>query len=223
MAASAEIRQPPREKYLRSNGMGPLADDAKGRNKRQQILEAAARQFSAFGFQGANMRDVAAEAGVLAGSIYYHFPSKEALFIAVHAAAVDMMTVAVRLAVEGFTDPWQRLEEAAAAHCQALNGTNAFMGVIAPIFPPIAAEVRAQLTAQRDTYESMFSNLIEEINIPHSVDAKIFRLHLLGALNATKFWYRPGRHQPAEIGRQLVRMLRGSNNPAANTDATFST
>jgi AcrR family transcriptional regulator len=203
--------------------MGPLAEDAKGRNKRQQILEAAARQFSAFGFQGANMRDVAAEAGVLAGSIYYHFPSKEALFVAVHAAAVDMMTEAVRVAIEGFVDPWQRLEEAAAAHCQALNGTNAFMGVIAPIFPPIAAEVRAQLTAQRDSYESMFSALIEGIKIPYSVDAKIFRLHLLGALNGTKFWYHPGRYQPAEIGRQLVRMLRGSSNSAINTDVRSPT
>jgi AcrR family transcriptional regulator len=203
--------------------MGPLADDAKGRNKRQQILEAAARQFSAFGFLGANMRDVAAEAGVLAGSIYYHFPSKEALFIAVHAAAVDMMTESVRAAIESYVDPWQRLEEAAAAHCQALNGTNAFMGVIAPIFPPIGPEVRAQLTAQRDAYERMFSTLIEEINLPNEIDAKIFRLHLLGALNGTKFWYRPGRYQPSEIGRQLVRMLRESNSPTTNADGRLPT
>ncbi|MDE2466442.1 MAG: helix-turn-helix transcriptional regulator, partial [Alphaproteobacteria bacterium] len=66
------------ENYLKSNGSLPLAEDAKGRNKRRQILEAAARQFSSYGFQGANMRDVAAEAGVMAGSIYYHFESKEA-------------------------------------------------------------------------------------------------------------------------------------------------
>ena len=203
---------------MKSNGRIPLAEDAKGRNKRQQILEAAARQFSSYGFQGANMRDVAAEAGVLAGSIYYHFPSKEALFIAVHAAAVDMMTEAVRTAIHGIDDPWQRLEEAAAAHCEALNGANAFMGVIAPIFPLIADGVRQQLTAQRDSYERMFATLVENINIPDTVDPKIFRLHLLTALNGTKFWYHQGGHPPAEIGRQLVRMLRGARSTPPGSD-----
>lgn len=208
---------------MRTNGTAPLAEDTKGRNKRQQILEAAARQFSAFGFHGANMRDVASEAGVMAGSIYYHFPSKEALFIAVHAAAVDMMTEAVRAAIDGLDDPWQRLEEAAAAHCEALNGTNAFMGVIAPIFPLIDDGVREQLTAQRDAYERMFATLIEKIDIPKEVNAKIFRLHLLAALNGTKFWYRAGGNNPAEIGRQLIRMLKGSHKSESAISAQTST
>ncbi|MDE2465797.1 MAG: TetR/AcrR family transcriptional regulator [Alphaproteobacteria bacterium] len=209
------------ENHLKSNGSLPLVEDAKGRNKRRQILEAAARQFSSYGFQGANMRDVAAEAGVMAGSIYYHFESKEALFIAVHAAAVDMMTEAVRRATHGTDDPWLRLEQAAAAHCEALNGPDAFMGVIAPIFPLIADGVKNQLTAQRDGYERMFAALVEEVDIPAGVDAKIFRLHLLAALNGTKFWYRPGGHTPAEIGRQLVRMLRGARSPEMSYSAVM--
>ena len=184
------------------------SDDASGRNKRQEILEAAARQFSAHGFRGANMRDVAADAGVLAGSIYYHFSSKEALFVAVHSAAVDMMTDAVRDAVAGIDDPWARLEEAAATHCEMLNGDNPFVGVIAPVLPLAAGAVRDQLAAQRDGYERMFAAMVSEIEIPTGVDAKVFRLHLLAALNGTKFWYRPGGKSPSEIGRQLVRMLR---------------
>ncbi len=82
------------------------ADDPRTRNKRQQILEAAARQFSACGFHGANMRDVAADAGVLAGSIYYHFESKDALFVAVHGAAIGPRTAkaqVTRIFPAGFT------------------------------------------------------------------------------------------------------------------------
>lgn len=184
------------------------ADDPRTRNKRQQILEAAARQFSACGFHGANMRDVAAAAGVLAGSIYYHFESKDALFVAVHGAAIDMMTNAVRAAIAGIADPWDRLEEAAAAHCEALNGDSAFVGVIAPIFPVTIGALRSQLTAQRDAYESMFNDLIGKLELEADIDPKIFRLHVLTALNGTKFWYRPGGRAPAEIGRQLIRMLR---------------
>jgi AcrR family transcriptional regulator len=186
-----------------------LTEEFQSRNKRQQILEAGARQFSASGFHGANMRDVAADAGVLVGSIYYHFESKDALFVAVHGAAVEMMTIAVRAAVMRFADPWERLEEAAAAHCEALNGDSAFVGVIAPIYPTTIGEVRSQLTAQRDAYEGMFSDMIDKLDLEEDIDRKIFRLHVLTALNGTKFWYRPGAKSPSEIGRQMIRMLRG--------------
>lgn len=161
------------------------------------------------------MRDVATDAGVLAGSIYYHFESKDALFVAVHGAAVDMMTGAVRRAIADSADPWDRLEAAAAAHCEALNGDSSFVGVIAPIYPVTSGEVRRRLTAQRDAYEGIFADIIAELDLGANIDLKIFRLHLLTALNGTKFWYRAGGKTPSEIGRQLVRMLR--RQPPADT------
>lgn len=193
---------------MKVNETARAVDDLRSRNKRQKILEAAARQFSACGFHGANMRDVAADAGVLVGSIYYHFESKDALFVAVHGAAVDMMTEAVGEAITGIADPWDRLEEAAAAHCEALNGDSAFVGVIAPIFPVMAGDLRSQLTAQRDAYEKMFKDMIEDLELDTGIDPKIFRLHVLAALNGTKFWYGPGGKTPSQIGRQLIRALR---------------
>lgn len=175
---------------------------------RAKILEAAANQFSTCGFHGANMRDVAAEAGILAGSIYYHFASKEALFVAVHGAAVDLMSAAVRKAIDGITDPWQRLEEAAAAHCLVLNGDSPFVGVIAPIFPAALLSVRSQLTAQRDAYESIFRDLVEALGLEDGVDRKVFRLHILAALNGTKFWFSRGPKSPSDVGRALIAMLK---------------
>jgi AcrR family transcriptional regulator len=182
-------------------------EDAPAKSRRQQILEAAARHFSARGFHAANMRDVAADAGILVGSIYYHFESKDALYVAVHGAAVDLMTAAVQAALPGAASPWDRLEEAAAAHCEALNGDNAFVGVVTPIFPVTAGALRDALAAQRDAYEAIFTGLIADLDLPAGVDAKIFRLHVLSALNGAKFWYRPGGATPSEIGRQLIRML----------------
>src|ERR1700733_10846476 len=110
-----------------------IPEEKSGRSRRQQIIEAAARHFSSSGYHATSMRDIAADVGFLVGSIYYHFESKDALFVAVHGAAVEMMTNAVRAALDGVEGPWERLEAAAAAHCEALNGDNAFVGVIAPI------------------------------------------------------------------------------------------
>jgi TetR/AcrR family transcriptional regulator, transcriptional repressor for nem operon len=46
---------------------------------RKDILEAAKRSAQAHGYGGLNMRDLAAEVGIKAASLYYHFESKAEL------------------------------------------------------------------------------------------------------------------------------------------------
>jgi TetR/AcrR family transcriptional regulator, transcriptional repressor for nem operon len=50
---------------------------------REAILEAARRTAQAHGYGGMNFRDIGAEVGIKAASIYHHFPSKAALGAAV--------------------------------------------------------------------------------------------------------------------------------------------
>lgn len=52
-------------------------------NAKEAILEAARRRAQAHGYGGLNLRDVAAEAGIKAASIYYHFAGKAELGAAV--------------------------------------------------------------------------------------------------------------------------------------------
>lgn len=51
--------------------------------RRRQIALAAARVFATKGFTGATNRDIAAEAGISAGLIYWYYDSKEDLFEAI--------------------------------------------------------------------------------------------------------------------------------------------
>src|SRR5215470_8119534 len=50
---------------------------------REAILEAARRTAQAHGYGGLNFRDIGAEIGIKAASIYHHFPSKADLGAAV--------------------------------------------------------------------------------------------------------------------------------------------
>jgi len=50
--------------------------------KARQIIDGARKVFLADGFDGASMNDIARVAGVSKGTIYSHFPSKQALFAA---------------------------------------------------------------------------------------------------------------------------------------------
>jgi len=55
----------------------------KGQLTRERLLEAALQQFTAHGYHGASMRQIADAAGVAVGGIYNHFSSKEEILKAV--------------------------------------------------------------------------------------------------------------------------------------------
>ena len=49
---------------------------------RAAILDAAVRRFAISGYNAASVDDICAEAGVSKGAFYHHFPSKQAVFLA---------------------------------------------------------------------------------------------------------------------------------------------
>ncbi len=178
-------------------------------DRRRQIITEAARLFASKGFEATSIRDIAAATGILSGSLYHHFASKEEMFVAVHQTGMEVVIRTVTEAVRGIDDPWERLAAAAAAHCTALLENSDFMILVFPKFPANIGAYRDELVRQRDEYDALIAGLVADLDLPDGVDRRIFRLHILGALNWTQTWYRPGCGvAPAEIGRQLVRMLR---------------
>lgn len=63
--------------------------------KKTRLLSAAIKVFARAGYSGASMNDIAAEAGLTKPTLYYHFPSKEALFAAMMKAPRDRMALAL--------------------------------------------------------------------------------------------------------------------------------
>ena len=87
-------------------------------NRRQHLLDAAAGLICRRGYHGTSMRDIGRASDMLAGSIYYHFPSKDALLVAVYAEGVRRIAERVDAAVSRGADPMKRLEAAKAALAQ---------------------------------------------------------------------------------------------------------
>lgn len=181
-----------------------------GDSRRDELLEAAARRFATRGYEGTSIRDIARDVGMLPGSIYYHFKSKEELLVAVHEKGVQQVMEAVRRAVEkAGDDPWTRLTAAAEAHLEALLGDNAFSPVVTPQFTKSFDEpLRSTLISQRDEYESYFVGLMKKLPLPPGTSRRLFRLSLLGSLNWTLTWYRPGGKKPATLARQMIDLYR---------------
>ena len=58
-----------------------------------------------------------------------------------------------------------------------------------------------------------FSQAIQDLPLPPRTDRRALRLMLLGALNWSQTWYRPGKDSPQALARRFVRLLRDPMEP----------
>lgn len=191
--------------------MPPLAPRPRSNNRREQLLEAAARLFVEKGFSATSTRDIARVSGMLPGSLYYHFPSKEDLLVAVYEEGVSRIGQSVDAAIARVgADPWARLEAACAAHLAMLLGESDFAHVIARVQPGDVPGAEASLIDLRKEYEARFKRLVADLPLAPGVDRSLLRLMLIGAMNHAPIWFRPGRDTPQALARTFVANLRHS-------------
>jgi AcrR family transcriptional regulator len=185
-----------------ADGAGPL-------RAREHLLAVAVREFSRKGFARTSVRDIAQAAGIQPGSLYHHFASKDDLFVAAHSAGMREVTRLVEAATARSHDPWERLEIAFTVHIRHLiSGNDLTVWTGASLFLFESPEMQRQLRAERDRFEAVYRRLIADLPLPAGIDRSLLRLQLLGALNWTRTWYRPGKRSATEIAAHLVKLLR---------------
>jgi TetR/AcrR family transcriptional regulator, fatty acid metabolism regulator protein len=79
--------------------------------RKHQILQSAARLFSAKRFDEVLMDDIAQEAGVAKGTLYGYFPDKEELYFAVVFEGISDLNERLRARAEKDTAPEEKLRD----------------------------------------------------------------------------------------------------------------
>lgn len=182
---------------------GPRQD-----NRRERLLDAAAKLFSERGFHATSIRDIAKAVGMLSGSIYYHFASKEEMLLAVYEEGVRGVAERVEQAVADYREPWARLEAACAAHLSGLIAHRDYARVMIQTSPDEAGSAGRRIRELRRDYERRFRDLIEDLTLPPGIDPNYLRLLLFGALNWSQIWYRPGGDPPEVVAKRFIDTLR---------------
>ena len=187
-----------------SNVRNPHAD-----SRLPRVLDEAARLFRTRGFEGTSVREIAKAVGMLPGSLYCHFATKEALLVAVYVKGVQQIIEAVQSAVEDVVDPWERLEAACVAHLEAILHDDDYAQVVVRVRPADVPVAHESLIELRNSYEELFAGLIKDLPLARSTDRRVLRLMLMGAMNWSQTWYRPGgRFNPRAIARKFIALLR---------------
>jgi AcrR family transcriptional regulator len=73
-------------------------------SKRDAVLDAATRLFALQGYENTEVDAIAAAAGVAKGTIYFHFQTKEKLFLAVADYGMRRLSEHILKSMEGLTD-----------------------------------------------------------------------------------------------------------------------
>lgn len=188
-------------------------------DRRDQIILAAAQLFVKHGYSGTAVRDIADRVGMLPGSVYHYYPSKEDLFVAIHREGFRRLMQNIQEAIRGASDPWERLELACAEHINDVAAGNPISQVTATgLFAIYETRLQRRLRSDRENFEQLFRQLITDLDLPDGTDRSLFRLALLGSLNWTHVWYKTGKKTPREIAAQLIATSRTKRGASAVAD-----
>jgi AcrR family transcriptional regulator len=188
--------------------------ETKSERTRRRILDSAAAVFSEQGY-GARLSDIAGRAGMKAGSLYYHFDSRE-----------DLVDEVLRLGIEGSWDqvaaavgrlpssvtPLDRVAAAIRAHTLSIVGRSAYASaqarIVGQLPPELARRHRKDMRAYGEYCQDLFAAAQAAGQIDGDVDLFVARMLALGAMNWTAEWFVAGKEMSAdELADQTVRMF----------------
>lgn len=84
----------------------------RSRRRRERILDAAFHVFSRLGYRGAAVDEIAREAETSKGGLYFHFPTKESLFLELLRTTADRLVAKVEREAARESDPIARADVA---------------------------------------------------------------------------------------------------------------
>ena len=189
------------------------------RDAKTRILDAAANVLARRGYHDTNVEEIVTRSGTSKGSVYFHFPSKENLFLAVMDQMSKRLHSRVRREVEQLTDPVQRLETALETTLRTLckHKTLARLLLIKgpSIGPSFARKRQESLTGLAD----MTAQLIRETSPRDpSVDAEVAAHAWLGAVSEIVVrWLQTGKPDPINTALPTLKVMlrRGLGLPPA--------
>jgi AcrR family transcriptional regulator len=163
--------------------------------RREQVIEAAVREFAAHGFHATSTGAIAKRAGISQPYIYALFPNKHELFLAVHRHVVERIRQTFLEAAREGSTPAERLQAMGMAYHGVLANRDEIRAQMQAFAaagePQLGGPIRAEFMRLMDDVRRMTGASAEEVT---DFFAKGMLLNVVAALDL------PDDYMPAPPG-----------------------
>lgn len=181
--------------------------------RRNEILTKAASLFAKQGISATTVREIADAVGILSGSLYHHFESKEEMVHEIIASYLEDLHVRYRSVADVNADPLECLEalirtsfeslDTHASACEIYQNDHNYISRL----PNYAVLRRVSQSTQRIWLETLAAGVVAG-EFRDDVDPTIFYRFLRDAIWMSIRWQRPGaRRAEADLAASCIAVF----------------
>jgi TetR/AcrR family transcriptional regulator, cholesterol catabolism regulator len=184
-------------------------------SRRDELLELAATMFAARGMRATTVRDIADSAGILSGSLYHHFSSKEEMVDELLRGFLDWLFDRYQEIVATEPNPLERLKGLFMASFEAIEHRHAQVVIYQDEAKHLSGQPRFSYVEERNKQQrKMWLHLlnqgVEEGYFRPDIDVDLVYRFIRDTTWVSVRWYQPGGPLTAEqVGRQYLAIVLG--------------
>ncbi|WP_328825515.1 TetR/AcrR family transcriptional regulator [Tomitella gaofuii] len=171
--------------------------------RRSELLEIAAGLFADRGMKSTTVRDIADSAGILSGSLYHHFDSKESIVDEILAEFLDELFGRYRRIVDAGEDARTTLEELVRASFGAIDVRHSAVAIYQDEAKHLAANPRFGYLGERarefrELWIGVLRRGVADGSFRPDLDVEIAFRFIRDTVWVAVRWYRPGGQRSAD-------------------------
>ena len=181
--------------------------------RREELLSIAAGLFAERGLRATTVRDIADAAGILSGSLYHHFSSKEAIVDEILRGFLDALFGEYRRIVEAGLGPRETLEQLVRASFEAIHRNRDEVAIYQDELKHLRGNPRFDYLRERNTeFREMWTDVLtrgmESSDFRGDLDVRLTYRFLRDTVWVAVRWYRPDdENDHAAIADQYLNIV----------------
>jgi len=181
--------------------------------RREELLGIAGRLFAEKGFKNTTVRDIADAAGILSGSLYHHFDSKESMIDEILRTFQDELFGQYDEILASDLDPLAKLEQAVRVSFDAIDKFHDEVAIFQNESAYLLTFERFSYLGDRnrqsrEVWLTLLRNGVEAGLLREDLDLELTYRFIRDTVWVAVSWYRPGgRRSHTEIAQQYLSIL----------------
>lgn len=162
---------------------------------KERILKSATKLFREKGYDGTSINEIIQHAGVSKGSLYYYFPSKQAILYEIAAKSIKSTNPFFKQISELDLSPIEKIKKISRSHIISVLNNLDFIAVGLHDVNKLEEPYKSSYISMRDQYQQVVATIIQEGIKEGSfgpLNVKLTTYVIFAILNSPQRWYKQG-------------------------------